>query len=163
MKKEQLLNGVSEETRGSGTGGSTNDIAYVPEVPRLFKSLGFADNNKCTKQRAVEINLKLAKFFHNNALPFNLVESEEFADFVKELCPAYYQQGIPGRFWLETTDIYLVYKEVLEEVEPHLENCDALMANMDGWENEKKQQLKIISITGKRISTFPARFICLMF
>ena len=91
------------------------------------------------------------------------MESEEFADFVKELCPAYYQQGIPGRFLLETTSVDLVYKEVLEEVEPHLENCDALMANMDGWENEKKQQLKIISVVGKRISTFPARVIYLMF
>jgi len=92
MKKEQFLNGESEETRGSGTGGSTNDIASAPEVPRLLKTLGFADNNKCTKQRVVEINLKLAKFFHHNALPFNVVKSEEFADFVKELCSAYYQQ-----------------------------------------------------------------------
>ncbi len=99
----------------------------------------------------METNLKLAKFFHHNTLPFNLVESEEFADFVKELCPAYRQQGILGRFWLETTGVELVYKEVLKEVEPHLENCDALMASMDGWENEKKQQLKIISITSKRI------------
>jgi hypothetical protein len=28
--------------------------------------------------------------------------------------------------------ISIVYKEVLEEVEPHVENYDALMANMDG-------------------------------
>ncbi len=95
--------------------------------------MGFADNNKCTKQRVVDINPKLAKFFHHNALPFNLVESEEFADFVKELCPAYYQQGIHGRFWMETTGNDFVYKEIHEEVEQHLENCDALMANMDGW------------------------------
>ncbi len=92
MKKEQLLNGVSEETRGSGSGGSTKDIASAHEQPRLLKSLSCAESNKCTKQRAMEINLKLARFFHHNALPFNLVESEEFADFVKELCPAYYQQ-----------------------------------------------------------------------
>jgi len=64
---------------------------------------------------------------------------------------------------METTGVDLVYKEVLEELEPHLENCDALMTNIDGWENEKKQQLKIICVTCKRISTFSDLVICLMF
>jgi len=84
MKKEQILNGVSEETRGSRSSGSSMDITKTPEHPGLLKTLGFAGNNKCTKQRVVEINLKLAKFFYHNALPFNLVESEEFAASVKE-------------------------------------------------------------------------------
>ena len=106
--------------------------------------------------------MKLARFFHYNALPFNLVESEEFKDFVRELCPAYYQQGIPGRFWMETTGVDQVYNEIHEQVEQHLGNCDALMANMDGWENEKKQQLKIVSETGTAQSRYPSRNICLM-
>ncbi len=93
-----MSNGVSKETRGSGSDGSSRDNSHTPEQPKLLKTLGFADNNKCTKERAVQINLKLAKFFHHTALPFNLVESKEFTDFVKELSPAYYQQGIPRRF-----------------------------------------------------------------
>jgi hypothetical protein len=106
--------------------------------------------------------MKLAKIFHCNALPVNFVESEEFADFVRELCPAYYQQGIPGRFWMETTGVDQVYDEVYEQVEQHLGHCDALMANMDGWENEKKKQFKIISETGTTLSTYSARIICLI-
>ncbi len=53
---------------------------------------------------------------------------------------------------METTSVDLVYKDIHEEVEEHLQNCDAVMANMDGWENEKKQQLKIVSETGTAIT-----------
>jgi hypothetical protein len=79
-------------------GGSSKDITSACERLELLKTLGFADNNKCTRQRATQINMKLAKFFHYNAFPFNLMESEDFADFVRDFCPAYYQQGILGRF-----------------------------------------------------------------
>jgi hypothetical protein len=82
-------------------------------------------------------------------LTFNLVESDELKELIKALCPAYYQQGIPGRFWMETTGVDIVYDDVHQEVEHHLHDCDALMTNMDGWENEKKQQLKIVTVTGK--------------
>ena len=96
MKEEQREKAMSEDTGASGSGGSSKDMTN--EKPELLKTLGFTDNNKCTMRRATKINMKLAKFFHCNALPFNLVESEKLADFVRELCPAYYQQGIPGRF-----------------------------------------------------------------
>jgi len=51
---------------------------------------------------------------------------------------------------METTGVDLAYDDVHNEVEEHLQGCDALMANMDGWENEKKQQLKIVTMTGER-------------
>ncbi len=145
-------NGLSNDTRGSGTGGSSRDVTGSHDQPELLKTLGVSDNNKCTRQRAAEINKKLAKFFHHNALPFHLVESDELADLVKALCPAYYQQGLPGRFWMETSGVDIAYDDVYDEVEQHLQGCDALMANMDGWENEKKQQLKIVTETGTRIT-----------
>jgi hypothetical protein len=163
MKEEQASNGLSEDTRASGSGEFSKDVASVREPPELLKTLGFTDNNKCTRQRATQINMKLATFFHYNALPFNLVESEEFADFVRELCPACYQQRIPGRFWMETTGVDLAYHEIHEQVERHMGSCDAIMANMDGWENEKKQQLKIISETCTTQSRYSAGSICLMF
>jgi hypothetical protein len=58
---------------------------------------------------------------------------------------------------METTGVDLVYRDVKEEVECHLHDCDALMVNMDGWENEKKQQLKIISATGTSCYEFCCR------
>jgi hypothetical protein len=51
---------------------------------------------------------------------------------------------------METTGVDLAYDDVHIELEEHLQGCDALMANMDGWENEKKQQLKIVNVTGER-------------
>ena len=92
--------------------------------------------------------MKLAKFFLHNAIPFNLIDSRELADFVKAANPTYYQHGLPSRCWMGTTGVDLVYNEVHENVEEHLRGCDAIMANMDGWENEKKQQLKIITKAG---------------
>jgi len=115
----------------------------------LLKNLGVTDPNKCSKARALELEKKLARLFHFNAILFNLVESDELADFIKALCPTYYQHGIPRRFWMTTTGVDLAYKDVHDEVEEHLQGSDALMANMDGWENEKKQQLKIVTETGK--------------
>jgi hypothetical protein len=147
IKAEQHSKGLSNETNVSATDGSTREMCSMSQ-PELLKNLGVADNNKCSRLRANDINKLLAKFFHNNALPFNLVESDDLKELIKALCPAYYQQGIPGRFWMETTGVDIVYDEVHEEVEQHLHDCDALMANMDGWENEKKQQLKIVTVTG---------------
>jgi hypothetical protein len=153
MNEERASNnGVSVDTRGSGSGVSSREFTSTPGQPGILKILGVHDNNKCDNIRAGEINMKLAKFFHHNALPFSLVESDELAELVKALCPAYYRKGMPGRFWMETTGVDLVYNDVLEDVEHHLHSCHALMANMDGWENEKKQQLKIVTVTGKIIT-----------
>jgi len=146
MKVEHEKNGMSQATLGSVI-GSSKDTDDIHPQRELLKNLGVQDSNKCTKQRAAEINKLLAKFFHYNALPFKLVESDELADLVKALCPAYYKHGMPGFFWMETTGVDLVYRDVKEEVECHLHDCDALMVNMDGKENEKKHQLKIISAT----------------
>ncbi len=134
---------------GSGSGGSTGaNCSGVVEQPSLLKTLLVTDTNKCSKARAQDINAKLAKFFHFNAIPFNLVESDELADLVKALCPSYFSHGLPGRFWMSTLGVDIAYNDLHEEVEGHLQSCDALMANMDGWENEKKQQLKIVTETG---------------
>jgi len=46
-----------------------------------------SDSKKCTKQRDADVNKKLAKFFHHNALPFNLVKSDELANLVKVFAP----------------------------------------------------------------------------
>jgi hypothetical protein len=100
MKEEQRAQGVSEDTRGSRSGKSSNYIPSALEQPDILNTLDVSDNNKCTKARALEIKKKLAKFFHHNALPFNLMESDKLADLVKALCSAYYQQGRPRRFWM---------------------------------------------------------------
>jgi hypothetical protein len=51
---------------------------------------------------------------------------------------------------MATSGVDIVYTDFHDEVEEHLQGCsDALMANMDGLENEKKQQLEIITETSK--------------
>ena len=56
----------------------------------LLKNLGVTDNNKCSRLWANDITKLLAKFFYNNAISFNLVESDELKELIKALCPAYY-------------------------------------------------------------------------
>ena len=68
---------------GSGSGGSTGANCHGIEQPALLQHLRVPDSNKCSKARAIDINTKLAKFFHFNAIPFNLVESDELADLVQ--------------------------------------------------------------------------------
>ena len=129
--------------------GSSGKYNRYNKYNKYNKYIKYIKYDKYNKARAIEINYKLAKFFHNNAIPFNIVESDELSDLVLALCPAYHQHGLPGRFWLSTTGVDLVYNGLREEVEGHLQRCNAVMANMDGWENEKKQQLKIVTETGK--------------
>ena len=130
-----------------GSADSTREDSSVQSRLGILKSLGVKNNNICSKSRAMELNTKLAKFFLYNAIPFNLIDSEELADFVKAVNLAYYQHGLPSRFWMGTTGVDLVYEEVDKNVEEHLRGREALLVNMDGWENEKKQQLKIITET----------------
>ncbi len=127
---------------------------YFSNQTDLLKTLGVCDNNTCSKARALELNTKLAKFFHCNAIPFNLVESDELAYFVNALCLAYDKHSLPCRFFMVTTVVGIIHKHVHEEVEAHLQSCDALMANMDGWGNENKQHLKIITEAGKISSIY---------
>jgi len=46
---------------------------------------------------------------------------------------------------MSIASVDIAFHDLHEEVEGHLQCCDALMAMMDGWENEKKQQLKIVT------------------
>jgi hypothetical protein len=44
---------------------------------------------------------------------------------------------------MSTTSVDIAaFNDMHEEVEDHLQRCDALMANMDGWENEKNNNSK---------------------
>jgi hypothetical protein len=69
---------MNNHDSGFGSVGST----CVSMQPDLLKILGVSDNNKCTKARAIELNHKLARFFHCNVIPFNVVESDELANVV---------------------------------------------------------------------------------
>ena len=119
-----------------------------PKRPSLLKKLGVADANKCDGPRHRELNELLAKLVHHNALPFTFTESDEFHAWVQAMCPSYYAKGIPGRFWLASTGLEYVYSECHEEVEAHLQQSDALCVGVDGWENQRKENLKNVTATG---------------
>jgi len=97
IKSEHHSKGLSTGTNVSATDGSSKEMCSLSQ-PELLKNLGVTYNNKCSRFRANDINKLLAKFFHNNSLPFNLIESDVLKELIKALCPAYYHQGIPGRF-----------------------------------------------------------------
>jgi len=130
---------------GSGSGGSTSGSGGVTCQPDMLKNLHVSDYNNGNKARAIEINYKLVKFFHNNAIPFNLIESDELSGLVLALCPTYHKHGLPGRVWLSTIGVDIVYNDLREKEEGHVQRCDAVMANVGGWENERKQELKIVT------------------
>ena len=132
-----ITNELNCKDTGSGSGGSTSANCSGIEHPALLEALRVLDNNKCSKARANEINTKLTKFFHFNAISFNLAESDELADLVQALCSSYYNHGLPERSRMSTTGVDIVFHNLHEEVEEHLQRCDELMSNMDGWKNEK--------------------------
>ncbi len=52
LKQERSSMGISEDTRGSTSGGSSRDITNTRKQPKLLKTLGVSHNNKCTGHRA---------------------------------------------------------------------------------------------------------------
>jgi hypothetical protein len=71
------LNCKDTGSRSGGSKGAANCSGV--EQPSLLKTLLVLDTNKCSKARAKDINSNLANFFHYNAIPFNLVGSNELA------------------------------------------------------------------------------------
>ena len=80
MKAENDTNQVDNTRRLTSVSSRETCNSHQPG---MLKTLGIQLSNKFSKSRATEITKLLAKIFHHNALPFDLVESDELSDFIK--------------------------------------------------------------------------------
>lgn len=68
--------------------------------------------------------------FCNHALPFQLIEAQDFKDLVKTLCPSY---NLPARKILSNAMLDASYQDLLEKVKNNLTEAKAVALTSDGW------------------------------
>ena len=124
--------------------GNSNRQSRAP----LLEQLGVTDNNICTWSQMRHMNGLIAKFIHKNGLSFEISECPDLFDILEYAWPAYAKFGLPKADWIGTKGVELVKKDVRKRTEDHLSERPALAVAVDAWENEKKQNLKIVTVKG---------------
>ncbi|XP_063384882.1 E3 SUMO-protein ligase ZBED1-like [Cydia fagiglandana] len=100
-----------------------------------------------TSKKTETVNKHLVKLFAKNYLPFSLVESPEFKDFVRELNPNY---KLPSRKTLSNVLVEKYYNITKERIKAELAESDHVALTTDGWSSDPNDNY--ISVTAHFIN-----------
>lgn len=101
----------------------------------------FLDN--VTNEEIEELNIKLASFFFGCNIPFSVVDSDHFKNFIKALRPAYSSQ-LPGRKALSTTLLDQEYQRCIDMLSGLVSGESVLL--IDGWKNTSSNSKTVVSM-----------------
>ncbi|XP_050307479.1 uncharacterized protein LOC126744161 [Anthonomus grandis grandis] len=90
-----------------------------------------------------KIDLALAKFIFGCNLPFRVVESPLFKNFIRTIRPAYVDH-IPGRKKLSTTLLQTCYKECLDSARKEVKSDSVILCN--GWKNSSSNTKTVVTM-----------------
>ena len=103
------------------------------------------------KERADE---KLAQMIFGLGLPFNIVESTVFIDFVRSLKPAY---RLPSRNAL-SGEILMNYGKIHDAVVDEVEKAQSVCLSVDAWTNIRNESVVGFTATTPKPYFLPAMF-----
>jgi hypothetical protein len=83
----------------------------------------------------------LSKFVYRTGIPFRVVESNAFIDFIKRLRPVYVKTGFPTAKVIATTLLDREYARLKEIGDNYLRNASCYSLTSDGWSNIKGQHM----------------------
>lgn len=101
----------------------------------------FVDN--VTKDEIETLNMRLSSLFFGCNIPFAVVDSDHFKNFVKALRPAYTPQ-LPGRKALSTTLLDKEYQRCID-LSADLINAESVLL-IDGWKNTSSNTKTVVSM-----------------
>lgn len=110
--------------------------------------LGKFIDSMTTKQIA-ESKLQLAKFFYAENIPFSVVESNFFKDFLGSLRPAF-TNHIPSRYELSTSLLSDTYDEMKMKVNAYMNDVEKVCLVSDGWSNVRGDSIINFVLTSPR-------------
>ncbi|XP_050306045.1 uncharacterized protein LOC126743119 [Anthonomus grandis grandis] len=97
--------------------------------------------DKMNQKEKEEANISLAKFFFGCNIPFSVVESDHFKNFLKPLRPAY---NPPTRKTLSSTLLDKVHEHVLINNKNSLKKSATLL--IDGWKNSSNNTNNVVTM-----------------
>jgi len=116
---------------------SHSQVLNVPSTSlkqgRCGAKLGKFIDSMTTKQIA-ETKLQMARFFYAENIPFSMVESSFFKDFMGTLRPAF-ANHIPSRYELSTPLLNGTYEEMKTKVSSYMNDVEKVCLVSDGWSN----------------------------
>ncbi|XP_049533618.1 E3 SUMO-protein ligase ZBED1 [Anopheles darlingi] len=121
----------TSDTPGSNNDGNTGlPKPQTQEQSSLAKYVNIM--NPLNVDRKKSLDNKLLNLICSNALPFRLVETEDFKEFINDLNPNY---NLPTRKTLSTTLLNSNYAKLLKRVKHEVANAVAVCLTVDGWTN----------------------------
>lgn len=96
-------------------------------------------------------NTELAKFFFGCNIPFAVVESDAFKNFIKFIRPAYVE-SLPSRKLLSTTLLDEVYDASIDNIRLSLETTESVLL-MDGWKNTSNNTKNVTAMLHNTIGS----------
>lgn len=90
-----------------------------------------------------DLNEKLASFFFGCNIPFNVIDSEHFKNFIKSMRPSYAEK-LPGRKALSTSLLDNAYDRCLKYACSHINPESVLL--IDGWKNTSSNTKTVVSM-----------------
>ncbi|XP_022818894.1 zinc finger BED domain-containing protein 1-like [Spodoptera litura] len=125
----------------------------IPQSSDIFKFKTAAANTKLTQyfskplsaKKTDQLNKTLVKLFVKNYLAFQLIESPELKEFIKELNPGY---QLPSRKTLSNALMTNVYLQIKEKVKIELSQAMYVCITTDGWTSKPNENyLAVILIS----------------
>ncbi|XP_011685453.1 PREDICTED: uncharacterized protein LOC105448508 [Wasmannia auropunctata] len=99
--------------------------------------------DKVSDKELNELHTKLCSFFFGCNIPFNVIESDHFKNFVKALRPAY-RLHLPGRKALSSTLLEKEYERCLK-MSKDIINPESVLL-IDGWKNTSNNTKTVVTI-----------------
>lgn len=115
---------------------------YSPKQKKKKELLqNFLD--KVSDKELDELHTKLCSFFFGCNIPFNVIESDHFKNFIKALRPAY-ALHLPGRKALSSTLLEKEYERCLKMSKDFINSESVLL--IDGWKNTSNNTKTVVTI-----------------
>lgn len=111
--------------------------AYPP------KKISFKDSLANGEQK--QLDAALANFIFGCNIPFSVIESDHFVEFVKRLRPAYAEK-MPGRKMLSNSLLNRAYENCVKNNTPSVGRESILL--LDSWKNETRNTRTVVSVLG---------------
>lgn len=129
---------TSESSASVSTSSSTNK-----QKPRKYKNKITNYVDKLEEEDVQFINEQLALFVYGCNIPFRVIESKLFKNFIVALRPAY-KNKIPSRKLLSNALLNQCYNKCIEHSKPNIKKESVLI--IDGWKNSSSNVKTVLTM-----------------
>ena len=117
--------------------GLTSASSYLSSSTKATEGPLDTHVRTCDNIKKNSLDYLVCNLIYEEGLPLCLVASPAFRELVSALHPDYYAVGIPGRYSIANGCLNTHYETERELANKHLDECEWVIGQIDGWKNEK--------------------------